>query len=350
VDLLGDARADRYRRCLERVGAGTGVGAMIVILTPQFMTQVEETAVAIGEAAGRLDKPVLACFMGEAHTRQGVRRLTEHNVPNYVAPERAVAALRKMFDQHHWQQAELPTPEEMPGNRDPVRELFQRVRSEGRVQMGDTEARDVLEAYDIPLPPSRLCRKAEEAVRFAEEVGYPVVLKIASPDILHKTDIGGVRLNLDSAEAVEEAFDLLTLRARRYMEDAEVWGCLAQRQVKKGREVIIGMNRDPQFGPLVMFGLGGIYVEALKDVSFRITPFSAREARNMVREIRTFSLLQGVRGETGSDIPSIIDTLLKVSQLVEDFPEIVELDINPLVVFEEGQGAAAIDGRLVLAS
>jgi acetyltransferase len=323
---------------------------MIVILTPQFMTQVEETADAIGEAAGQWDKPVLACFMGEAHTREGVRRLTQHNVPNYLSPERAVAALRRMLDQHQWQEEVLPEVEKMPGDRVRVRELLDRVRTEGRVHMGDTEAREILEAYDIALPPSKLCENAREAVRFAEEVGYPVVMKIASPDILHKTDIGGVRLNLDGPEAVEEAFDLLTLRARRYMEDAEVWGCLVQQQVKKGKEVIIGMNRDPQFGPLVMFGLGGIYVEVLKDVAFRIAPYSRREAGSLVREIRSFNLLKGTRGEAGSDIETVVDTLLKISQLVEDFPEIVELDINPLVVFEEGQGVAAIDGRLVLAS
>ncbi len=350
VDLLGDARADRYRDCLERVGGANGVGAMIVILTPQFMTQVEETAVAVGEAARRLDKPVLACFMGEAHTTEGVRKLTEYNIPNYVSPERAVAALRRMFDQHQWQEAALPAVEEMPGDRGRVRKLFEQVRSEGRVQMGDAETLQLLEAYGIPLPASRLCESAKEAVGFAEEVGYPVVMKIASPDILHKTDIGGVRLGIDKASAVEDAFDLLTLRARRYMEDAELWGCIVQRQVKRGKEVIIGMNRDPQFGPLVMFGLGGVYVEVLKDVAFRIAPFSREDARKLVREIRSFALLKGVRGEAASDIDAIVDTLLKVSQLVTDFPEIVELDINPLVVFDEGQGAAAIDGRLVLRS
>ncbi len=288
--------------------------------------------------------------MGEANTKAGVRKLTERNVPNYVSPERAVAALRKMFDQHRWQKAAVPDVEEMPADKDRVGGVFRRVRSEGRVQMGDTEAREVLEAYGIPLPPSRLCQNATEAARFAEEIGYPVVMKIASPDILHKTDIGGVRMNLQSGSDVEDAFDLLTLRARRYMEDAEVRGCLVQRQVKQGKEVIIGMNRDPQFGPLVMFGLGGIYVEVLKDVAFRIAPYAREEAESLVREIRSFNLLKGTRGEAGSDIAAVVDTLLKVSQLVQDFPEIVELDINPLTVFEEEQGVAAIDGRLVLDS
>jgi acyl-CoA synthetase (NDP forming) len=187
-------------------------------------------------------------------------------------------------------------------------------------------------------------------VAFAEEIGYPVVMKIASPDILHKTDIGGVRLNIGSASDVRDSFDLLTFRAMRYMPDAEIWGCLVQQQVRSGKEIITGMNCDPQFGPLVMFGLGGIYVEVLKDVSFRIAPFSRREANEMMREIRSFNLLRGVRGQARSDIEAIADTLLKLSQLVTDFPEIVEMDINPLMVFEEGRGVMGIDMRLVLAS
>jgi acetyltransferase len=175
-------------------------------------------------------------------------------------------------------------------------------------------------------------------------------MKIASPDILHKTDIGGVRFNISGPAEVRDSFDLILFRATRYMPDAEIWGCLVQQQVHGGREVIIGMNRDPQFGPLVMLGLGGIYVEALKDVSFRIAPFSREEAMEMMREMRSFNLLLGVRGEARSDLRAIADTLLKVSQLVIDFPDIVEMDINPLIVFEEGKGAMGIDMRCVLAS
>jgi acetyltransferase len=174
-------------------------------------------------------------------------------------------------------------------------------------------------------------------------------MKIASPDILHKTDIGGVRLNIEDASDVRDSFDLLTFRAVRYMPDAAIWGCLVQEQVRGGKEVIAGMNRDPQFGPLVMFGLGGIYVEVLKDVSFRIAPFSRREANEMMREIRSFNLLRGVRGQPRSDIEAVADTLLKLSQLVTDFPDIVEMDINPLIVFDEGRGTMGIDMRLVLA-
>jgi acetyltransferase len=350
VDVLGDALADRYRESIQAVSTDPHVGAIVVILTPQFMTQVEETAEAIGEVTHKVDIPVMACFMGEANTRKGVEILTAHGVPNYLFPERAVAALKAMADQRQWQQVPLPEFKTYPVDADRVRAAFRKVRDEGRLEIGDAEARAILEAYNISIPGSRLCKTADEAVGFAEEVGYPVVMKIASPDILHKTDIGGVRLNNNNAADVRDAFDLLTFRALRYMPDAEIWGCLVQKQVRGGREVIIGMNRDPQFGPLVMFGLGGIYVEALKDVAFRVAPFCSEEANEMIREIQSFNLLKGIRGEVRSDIDGIVSSLLRVSQLVTDFSEIVELDINPLMVFEEGRGVTAIDMRLVLAA
>lgn len=350
VDVLGDALADRYRTAMDLVSKDPNVGAIIVILTPQYMTEVEETARAVGEVAGSVNMPVFPCFMGEQNTMAGVKILTAANLPNYLVPEQAVGALKMMVEQRHWQERARPEFQTFPADRDRVSRVFEKVRREERLQIGDAEAREILEAYNIRIPKSQLCRTADEAVECAEELGYPVVMKIASPDILHKTDIGGVRLNNENGTDVRDAFDLLTYRASRYMPDAEIWGCLVQQQVRGGKEVILGMNRDPQFGPLVMFGLGGIYVEVLKDVAFRIAPFSREEAREMVQEIRSFNLLRGVRGQARSDLEAIVETLLIVSQLVTDFPEIVEMDINPLMVFDEGRGVMAIDMRLVLTS
>jgi acetyl coenzyme A synthetase (ADP forming)-like protein len=348
IDVLGDALADRYGLALEAVIRDDGVHGVMVILTPQVMTQIEKTAELVGQISGRYDKPVVGCFMGEAKVGIGIKILGRHRVPNYGFPERAANALRAMLEYYRWR--ETP-PLEVPVfevDKDGVRDLFERVKAEGRLSIGDAEARQVMEAYGIPVPQSRLAGTAEEAVRFAEEIGFPVVMKIASPDILHKTDIGGIKLDIRTPADVRDAFDLLTYRAMRYMPEAELWGCQVQEMVGGGKEVILGMNRDPQFGPLMMFGLGGIYVEALKDVTFRIAPFSRDEARAMLTEIRAVNLLRGVRGEPPADLEAIEDVLLRLSQLVTDFPEIVEMDINPLIVFEKGRGAIGVDMRLVL--
>jgi len=350
VDLLGDAGADRYEQALNLIALDQSVGAIVVVLTPQVLTPVPEVAHAVGKIAEKIDIPVFACFIGEVHTASGVRILRSYNVPSYLVPERAVAVIKAMVDQRRWRENPLPHFDRYPVEREQVKQILEMVLDKGRLQIGETEARAVAQACGISMPASQLCTTSEEATRFAESIGYPVVMKIASPDIFHKTDIGGVKLNIGDAAAVRDTFDLLTLRAQRYMPDAEVWGCLIQKQLRGGKEVIIGMNRDPQFGPLVMFGLGGIYVEVLKDVSFRIAPFSRQEALEMIEEIRGINLLRGVRGEAPSNLESVVETLLRISQLVTEFPEIVELDINPLMVFEKGRAAKAVDMRLVLAA
>jgi len=206
----------------------------------------------------------------------------------------------------------------------------------------------VLTAYGLRIPDSVLAESPDRAVEVATAMGFPVVLKVASPDILHKTDVGGVMVGLENANDVRDAFDLITYRANRYLPEARLWGCLVQKMVPPGLEILIGMNRDPQFGPLVTFGLGGIYVETLKDVAFRLAPFSRREAEAILGEIRTHELLDGVRGKAAVDKAILVDALLRVGQLVQDFPEIAELDINPFVVYEAGQGGIAIDMRIVL--
>jgi acetyl coenzyme A synthetase (ADP forming)-like protein len=349
VDVLGDALADRYEHAIELVLNDPNVDGVMVIVTPQAMTEIEETAELVGRLAQGAGKPVVGCFMGEARIDAGVDILRKYGVPNYPFPERAAAALAAMSEYRRELERPIFEPEPCDTCIPIVRELFDRVRSEGRVSIGDLEAWEVLKAYGFSIPESRLAKTPDEAVAIAEEIGYPVVLKIASPDILHKTDVGGVKVGLASAGDVRDAFELMNYRAERYVPGARIWGCQVQQMVRGGREVLLGMSRDPQFGPLVAFGLGGIYVEALKDVAFRVAPFSQQEAAEMIREIRSFPLLEGVRGEPPADFDAMVDSLLKISRLVTDFPEIVELDINPLMVFDEGGGAMAIDMRLVLA-
>lgn len=350
VDLLGDALADRYRFALQQVTEDPNVDAVLVILTPQAMTQIPETARAVADVANEADIPILTCFMGEARVREGIEILEAHEVPNFPYPERAANALMAMSRYRGYKDEPQPEIERFEVDRRAVEETIQGALSEGRVMIGDAEARSVLEAYGLRIPPSELAENADQAVQFADRIGYPVVLKIASPDILHKTDVGGVKVDLEDADDVVDAFDLITYRATRYLPEARLWGCLVQKMMPKGLEILIGMNRDPQFGPLITFGLGGIYVEILKDVSFRVAPFSRREAREMISEIRAAALIQGVRGQPPVDQEALVDTLLRVAQLVLDFPIISELDINPYVVYQEGRGGVAIDMRMVLQS
>ena len=348
IDLLGDALADRYRLAIGAALEDPNVGGVLVIVTPQAMTEVKDTAKLIGELSKRSEKPVFACFMGSETVALGVQVLNGYQVPNYPVPERAVAAMAAMMEYRRWRERPPVELESFDVDRLRVRELIDRVRAEGRLSVGEVEARDILEAYRIPTPTTLLARDAAEAVRFAQEIGFPVAVKIASPDILHKTDVGGVHLNLASPEAVRDAFDLMIYRAGRYMAGADVWGCLVQETVVGGKEVVACMNRDPHFGPVMMFGLGGIYAEALQDTACRVAPLDRRIAGEMIAEIRGHNLLRGVRGERRSDLEAVIDVLLRLSQLVADFTEIVEFDINPLIVFEEGQGVIGIDMRLTL--
>lgn len=348
IDVLGDARADRYGMAIETALKDPNVGGLIVVLTPQVMTQIEETARSLGEAAKKYDKPCLASFMGEATTGAGVRVLNDYLVPNYLVPERAVAAMKQMYRQVAWMKRPLPIFENFDVDKDLVRKVFATAREDGRLTIGEAEARDIMKAYGIRMPQSKLAATAEEAVTYAQEIGFPVVMKISSPDILHKTDVGGVKVGLRTPNEVRDAFDLMVYRATRFLPDARIWGCLVQEMVTGGREVIVGMNRDPQFGPLLMFGLGGIYVEVLKDVAFRVAPISRIEAQELMAEIRSYNLLRGTRGEKPSDLDAMAEALLRISQLVTDFPEIVEMDINPLLVMESGRGVYGVDMRLVI--
>ena len=351
VDVLGDARGDRYRFALEIVSTDPNVDGIMVVLTPQAMTEIEDTARAVGSLSHEIDKPVLACFMGEAKVEKGIKVLREFDVPNFSFPERASLAFRAMSQYREIKERKDPVYESFKVDNEAVRQVLERAKQDGRYAIGDAEAWDILKAYGLSIPRSVLAKTPQEAVEIAGEIGYPVVLKIASPDILHKTDVGGVKVGLETPDQVQDAFELMIYRTERYLPDALIWGCQVQEMAPPGGlEVLIGMNRDPQFGPLVTFGLGGIYVEALKDVTFRIAPFTRLEAQAMLEEIRAKALLDGIRGKPPVDKEAVIDTLLRMGQLVQEFPEIAEFDINPLIVYPKDQGAIAIDMRLVLSS
>src|ERR671932_316388 len=352
IDVIGDARSDRYRVGITAALADPNVDAVLVLFTPQAGSEVAETATVIAdlaEAQAEPCKPVVASFMGEWSLGPALEILNKRRIPVYAFPERAVAALKAMVVHRQWRERPPGEYATFEVDRERVRSVFADVRAQGRLELGELEAREVMAAYGMRLPDSQLARSPEEAVEIANRIGYPVVIKISSPDILHKSDIGGVRVNVATANDVRDAFELIDYRARRYQPNADIRGILVQQQAPRGRECLVGVSRDPQFGPLVAFGMGGIYVEVLKDVAFRIAPISCEEAEEQVHAIRSFPILRGVRGQTQADIPSIVETVLRVSQLVTDFPEIVEMDINPLKVYDQGQGSIVLDARIILA-
>jgi len=349
VDVIGDARSDRYRAALQAVLSDEGVDGVVVMLTPQAMTDVLDIAHTVIEIIKAYDKPVVTSFIGGEVVQPAVELFQKNRIPTYPFPERAVYAFGAM--ERYRLRLERP-PQRLSHftvDKERVQEVFAKARAESRLNLGEVEARAVIEAYGLRLPEAQLANTPDEAVKLASEMGYPVVMKIASPDILHKSDLGAVKLGLSNAGDVRDAFDLIDYRSRRHNPDADIWGVLVQQMIVGGKEVIIGMSRDPQFGPMLMFGLGGIYVEVMKDVVFRIAPIDRVEACEMVESIRSFPLLKGVRGEAAADVDAVVETILRISQLVTDFPEIVEMDINPLIVHEAGQGATVLDARMILA-
>lgn len=345
VDVIGDASSERYQAVLAQAVLDPRVDGILVILTPQAMTDVEQTASAVIRAARSTEKPVIASFMGEKRVRPAIEMLKEASIPNFSYPELAVKAFRRLVDQQAWKQV---MPEEVSScwyNFDAAAETIASILKSGVYQVGEEEAMDILTFYGFRFPRRTLVKTSADAARMAAKIGFPVVMKISSPDILHKTDVGGVRVNIKTGQEAEEAFTEITANARRIMHDAFIKGVMIYEMVRPGKEVILGLTYDRTFGHMIMFGLGGIYVEVLKDVSFRIVPVARRDAAAMVNEIKTIGLLRGARGEPAADINAITNNIVSLSCLISDFPEIQELDINPLVVGEKG--AVALDARII---
>ncbi|MBE0476242.1 MAG: acetate--CoA ligase family protein [Coriobacteriia bacterium] len=346
VDVLGDAGPERYAAAAEALVADDDVGALLVILTPQAMTDAPGTARAVSRVARESGITTLTCFMGDPSVEEARALLRDAGIPDFPFPERAVATLAAM--QRYRDHLVEPRPEEpaVAGDKEAVRAVLSGGGTDGHSFITGETAASVAAAYGIPVPEGAAAADVGEATRVAERIGYPVAVKVDSPDILHKSDIGGIRLGVADAEELAEAYEDVLARAQRHMREAVVRGVHVQRMTPPGREVIIGVNRDPQFGPLLMFGLGGIYVEVLRDVTFRLCPVSIRDAHRMISEIRAFGLLRGARGEPPADLDAIAEAIVRVSALVMDFPEIVELDINPLMALPKGSGAVAADVRI----
>lgn len=347
VDVIGDATADRYQAALEVVAADPGVDGLLALATPQAMTDLEKFAKAVVEAGRSGGKPILAAFMAEASLREANKILLQGGIPDFPFPDEAVKALEAMV-RYQAGRDRPPLPPRLPADLAGVVTLLRDTLARGVTTLGEAGAREVIAAYGFRGPKTLRAGSASEAAEAAERIGFPIVLKIVAKGVLHKSDVGGVRLGLDSRQAVVEAYAQMLERVTRAVPQARIEGVLVQEQVTGGREIILGMARDPQFGPLLMFGLGGIYVETLKDVTFRIAPLTRADAEAMIREVRAFPILQGVRGEPPADLGALVQDILRLSQLVSDIPEIAEIDINPLLVSAEGRGTVALDTRIRL--
>jgi acetyl coenzyme A synthetase (ADP forming)-like protein len=347
IDILGDALADRYEFALDVVLEDPNVDTVLVLLTPQAMTEAAATAKAIVKIAHKNPaKPILACFLGARKIEEGTKILRDGVIPCYDSLESTVATVKMMADYVRWRNRPKRVVKLFPVNRRKVENIIERHLRRGDREMGETDSKEILEAYGFKTPQGSIANTPEQAVNIAEQIGYPVVLKIWSSEIVHKSDVGGVKLGLNSAEQVKDAFDLMMYRIPKKQPDANILGVLVEKMYRLGKEVILGMNRDPHFGPLMMFGMGGIMVEVMKDVSFYLAPLTAEEAKQMLINTKTYQILKGVRGQEGVDIDAIAEGLQRLSQLVTEFPQIQEMDINPYMVGPPGTTPIAVDARM----
>ena len=348
IAVLFNSKPEQYAAMMKAAQADDNIDSILLTFTPHVMPYPAETVKAVAAAIDG-SKPVVAIFMGGKDVIISRKEMVEAGLPDFNSPKRAVAALKGMREYYSWQNRPPRMVTRFRVNRRRVERILSRRQRTGRLQLGEVKGKDVLGAYGFHVPQGALASSSEEAQEIAERIGYPVAMKIVSPDIVHKSDLGGVFLNVPNSEAAEDTYELMTLKIRKKVPDARIEGVYVEQMVRKGLEVIIGMTRDPQFGPMLMFGLGGIFVEVMKDVTFHLAPITAEEAVQMLKSTRSYEMLQGRRGQEGVDVDAIASGLQRISQLTTDFPQILELDINPFIVGEFGSEPVVADARMTLA-
>ena len=352
IDVLGDAPPDRFAKAVDIVLKDKNVDAVLVILTPQAMTDPTATAVAVGNVAGHAHKPVLAAWMGGRVVAEGFQLLNNTGIPTYSTPEKAVRAFMHLVSYARNLQILHETPKDIPlgfsMDRKRLRGVFDTLLTEGDDILSENVSKAFLEAYEIPVTKPQAARSADEAVEVAHRTGYPVVLKIHSPQITHKTEVGGVVLNLNSDDQVRSTFDKITKRAKEQCPDANIIGVTVQKMVTypNSYELIMGSKKDPVFGSVIMVGMGGVAAEVFRDRALGLPPLNEALARHMLESLKSWPLLQGYRGKPGANIDRLIEIIMRFSYLVADYPEIKELDINPLLVTPED--VVALDARVVI--
>lgn len=350
VDVIGDAGVQRYQDAIDLVMADPDVSIGMVILTPQDMTDIEGTAKILPEVSKKYGKTTLGLFMGMQDVGVGIRYLENNGIPNYIFPEEAANAastMVKFAEMRDPAKAAKRVVKNFDVDKAAVRKIIEeKLAGKDEYPMVEREAGMLLKAYGLPLLKSTVVTKVEDVEAATKEIGFPLVMKIESKDILHKSDAGGVKVGIKTVEEAKEAFETIIKNAKNYKPDAVIDGIYMVQFAPQGQEVIVGSTRDEKFGPMVMFGLGGIFVEALKDVSFRLAPMDELAAEEMIEEIKAKKIIEGFRGEPAADKAAIKEVIQRVAQLVSDNPEIAELDINPLFVYEKG--CLVADARIIL--
>ena len=348
VDIVGDADFKRFENVLNEVLKHKNVGSVISMCTPSATLNYDKLAEVIVSMSKKYKKTMLASLMGldEGITNREI--LAKGDVPYYTYAEGSIRALKAMLTFTNWVKNSTGKITTFNVKKNIVKKILDNAKKEKRSALLEEEGQEILRAYGFPLPASKLAKSKKEAVAASKKIGYPVVLKIASPQIIHKSDAGGVKVNLQNAKDVENAFDTIIKNAKKYNKKADIKGVLVVEMVKGGKEMIIGSKLEPGFGPVVMLGMGGIYVEVLKDVTFKLAPMTNIEADDMISSIKTKKILEGVRGEKPSDIKKLSECIQRLSQLVSDFNEIKELDMNPVLVMEKNKGCKVLDVRIGL--
>ena len=347
VDILGGAEPPDYALCVKTLVKDNNVDIILPLLVPQALVNPAGVAQAIVDESRGSDKTVLASIIGDISVDEARLVLHSARIPMYTTAEAMGGVLRHMLDYRAYREQPVVEPT-VPGCIDRAAAGGILTAAYGKESLGEAYTRPLLAAYGIPQVEGGFAGTAQRAAEIAGRIGYPVVMKIVSPQLLHKSDVGGIRLNLADSAAVIAEYDRMMQEIHAARPDAELEGVMVEKMAPRGQEVIIGMQRDPGFGPLLMFGLGGIYVELFKDVAFRVAPLTAEEARQMITETRAGRLLTGFRGQPPADLDAVVEVILRLGQLALDFPQIEEAEVNPLVVFPEGKGALALDGRVIL--
>ncbi len=346
VDIIGDAQADRYEVALKSALWDQNVDCGLVMLTPQAMVDIKKVGEIIASIAPRSGKTIVGCLMGLVDVSPGVAVLQANGIPHYSFPEAAVRSLATLYHYQKWIERPRTEIKSFDVKLGLAKRIIARARRLGESNLSQDEAMSVLEAYGFPTVKTKFAKTSQESVNAAVAIGFPVAMKIVSRDIAHKVDVGGVKLNLGTEQEVRAGFEEITRNVTTHVPTARVDGVVVQEYIVGGRETIIGLRRDPKFGPLLMFGLGGIYVEAYRDVSFRLAPIRELGAFNMISQLRGSKILEGSRGQSPVDTKVLAECIERVSQLAVQLDEVQELDINPLVAFEKG--CRALDARIIL--